>query len=102
MIDSEIISNRCNNIWLCNHSLDGYTLTLQNRGHPCDVAQSSTSSDHTYRMAIRHLSFVITHVLDVVEGIVETLLYKQSRRRHPHHDAKTLEQEVLEQHTEEE
>ena len=26
MIDSEIISNRCNHIWLCNRSLDGNTL----------------------------------------------------------------------------
>ena len=44
MIDSEITSNRCNHIWLCNRSLDGYTLQLQNGGRPCDVAQSYTSS----------------------------------------------------------
>ena len=55
-----------------------------------------------YLMAIRHLSLVVTQVLDVVEGIVETLLYKQSCRCHPHHNAKALEQEVLEQDTERE
>ena len=37
MIGSEITSNRCDNIWLCNRSLDGDTLQLQN---PSDVAQS--------------------------------------------------------------
>ena len=44
MIDSEIISNRCNHIWLCNHTLDGETLQLQNGGFPSDVAQTYTSS----------------------------------------------------------
>ena len=39
MIDSEITSNRCNHIWLCNRSLDGDTLQLQNGGHPSDIAQ---------------------------------------------------------------
>ena len=44
MIDSEIISNRCNHIWLCNRSLDGYTLKLQNDGRPCGVVRLYTSS----------------------------------------------------------
>ena len=39
MIDSEIASNRCNHIWLCNRSPDGYTLQLQSGGRPSDVAQ---------------------------------------------------------------
>ena len=39
MIDREITSNRCNQIWLCNHSLDGDTLQLQNGERPSDVAQ---------------------------------------------------------------
>ena len=42
---SEIISNRCNRIWLCNRSLDGDTLRLQNGGCPSDVPESYTSSD---------------------------------------------------------
>ena len=40
MIDKRIISNLRNRIWLCNSSLDGYILQLQNGGHPSDVAQS--------------------------------------------------------------
>ena len=47
MVDSRITSNRCNHIWLCNQSLDGDTLQLQNDRRPCDVAQSYTSSDST-------------------------------------------------------
>ena len=49
MIDSEIISNRCNHIWLCNRSVYfyAYTLQLQNGGRASDVAQSYTSSDIT-------------------------------------------------------
>ena len=43
-VDSEIISNRCSHIWLCNRSLDGDTLQLQNGGHASDVSQSYTSS----------------------------------------------------------
>ena len=43
-IDSEITSKRCNHIWLCNRSLDGDNLQLQNGGRPSDVAQSYTSS----------------------------------------------------------
>ena len=44
MIDSEITPNRCNHIWLCNHSPDGDTLQLQNGGRPSDIAHSYTSS----------------------------------------------------------
>ena len=32
MIDREIISNLCDQIWLCNRSLDGCTLQLQSGG----------------------------------------------------------------------
>ena len=40
MTDSEITSNRCNHIiWLCNRSLDGDDLQLQNGGRHSDVAQ---------------------------------------------------------------
>ena len=39
MIDSEIISNPGNHIWLCNDSLDGDTLQFKNGGHPSDVAE---------------------------------------------------------------
>ena len=39
MFDSKITSNRSNHIWLCNRSLDGDTLQLQNEGHTSDVAQ---------------------------------------------------------------
>ena len=39
MIGSEITPNRCNHIWLCNRSLDGYTIQLQNGGRPSDVPQ---------------------------------------------------------------
>ena len=44
MIDIEITSNRSNYIWLCDSSLDGYTLQLQNGVHPRDVAHYYTSS----------------------------------------------------------
>ena len=48
MIDSEKISNLCNQIWLCNRSLDDEALQLENGRRPCDVAQSYTgaSSDN--------------------------------------------------------
>ena len=36
--DSEIISNPCPHICLCNRSLDGETVQLQNGGRPSDVA----------------------------------------------------------------
>ena len=49
MIDSEITSNRCNHIWLCNRSLGGDTVQLKNSGRPSDVAESYTSSGHTYQ-----------------------------------------------------
>ena len=39
MIDSEITSNRCNHIWLCNRSLDGDNVQLQNGGRPNDVVE---------------------------------------------------------------
>ena len=42
MIHSEITTNRCNQIWLCNRSLDGDTvgtLQLQSRERQSDVAQ---------------------------------------------------------------
>ena len=48
MLDSEITSNRCNHIWLCNHSLDGDTIQLQNDGRPSDVAQAYASSACTH------------------------------------------------------
>ena len=44
MINSKIISNRCNHTWSCNRLLDGDTLQLQNGAHPNDVAQSYTCS----------------------------------------------------------
>ena len=47
MIVGKITSNRCNYIWLCSRSLEGETLQLQNGGHPCDVAQSYSSSVDT-------------------------------------------------------
>ena len=43
MIDSRITSNQCNHIWLCNHSLNGGTLQLQNGGRPSDIAQYASS-----------------------------------------------------------
>ena len=57
MIDSEIISNRCNHIWLWNRSLDGYTLQLQNGGRSCDIAQSCTSSDDM--LAIQRCRWIV-------------------------------------------
>ena len=39
MADSEITLNRCNPICLCNRSLDGDTLPLQNGGRSSDVVQ---------------------------------------------------------------
>ena len=39
MIDSKTTSNRCNHIWLCNRSLDGDDLQLQNGGRQSDIAQ---------------------------------------------------------------
>ena len=38
MVDNEITSNRCRQIRLCNRSLDGDILQLQNGGRPSDVA----------------------------------------------------------------
>ena len=58
MIDSELTSNRYNNIWLCNRSLDGEILQLQNGGRPCDVAQSYISSGVSYLSHSGHCSFV--------------------------------------------
>ena len=37
-VDSEITSNPCNHIWLCNRSIDGDTVQLKNGGRPSDVA----------------------------------------------------------------
>ena len=39
VIDNEITPNRYNHIWMCNRSLDGDTLQLQNVGRPSDVTQ---------------------------------------------------------------
>ena len=50
MLDDEIISNRCNHFRLCNRSLDGNTIRLQNGGRPSDVAQSHTSSSKCLNM----------------------------------------------------
>ena len=43
-IDSEVTSNRCNHIWLCNGSLDGDTFKFQNGVRPSDVAQLYSGS----------------------------------------------------------
>ena len=45
--NNNLTLNRCNLIWLCNRSLDGATLQLQNGGRTSDTAQSYTSSGHT-------------------------------------------------------
>ena len=48
MIDSEIISQRCNHSWLCNTSLDGDTVQLPNGGRPSDVAHSLYQRSYSY------------------------------------------------------